>query len=157
MKKIISIVLAVIMTLSCLAVVAFATEGGSFTKSYSVTVAPDCQEKLAITSLSGVNYVIEGGTFKFTVEAVNGYVFDQTTVIKIANTDYYSDVMTNTENDYGYILEPDSDGVYTIENVTEDMHVYVANLDKSSFAGLKDFLMNMMNFFLNLMKWFFGV
>ena len=157
MKKILSVVLAAIMAFSCLSIVVFAAEGSGFTQSYSVTVAPDCQDKLAITSTTGVNYVIEGESFSFTVEAVNGYVFDQTTVIKIANTNYYVDVMTNTENDYGYILEPDAEGVYTIENITEDMYVYVANLDKKSFATLKDFLMNMMNFFLNLMKWFFGV
>ena len=157
MKKLLAVILAVITVFSCLSVVAFAADGDGYTNSYSVMVAPDCAEKLALTSLSGVNYVVEGGTFKFTVEAINGYTFDQTTVLKVANVDYYVDVMTNKENDYGYILEPDADGVYTIENITEDMYVYVANLEKKSFATLKDFLMNMMYFFLNLMKWFFGV
>lgn len=157
MKKLISVVLAVLCALSCLTLVGFAAEDGNFTDSYLVTVAPACQEKLAITSVSGTNYVIEGGTFRFTAEAVNGHVFDQTTVLKVANTHYEADVVLGVESEYGYIIEPDKDGVYTIENVEEDLYIYVANLEKASFADLKDFLMNMMNFFLNLMKWFFGV
>lgn len=157
MKKLIAVILAVITVFSCLSVVAFAADGDGYTNSYSVMVAPDCAEKLALTSLSGVNYVVEGGTFKFTVEAINGYTFDQTTVLKVANVDYYVDVMNGIETDYGYIIECDADGVYTIENVTEDLYIYVANLEKASFASLKDFLMNMLYFFLNTMKWFFGI
>ena len=157
MKKLISVVLAVIIALSCCSLIGFAAEDDNYTKSYFVSVAPDCQEKLAITSLSGTNYVIEGGTFSFTAEAVNGHVFDQTTVLKVANTHYEMDVVLGVDSEYGYIIEPDAEGVYTIENVEEDLQIYVANLEKESFATLKDFLMDMMNFFLNLMKWFFGV
>ena len=157
MKKLISVVLAVIIALSCCSLMAFAAEGDNFTNSYFVSVAPACEEKLAITSVSGTNYVIEGGTFQFTAEAINGHVFDQTTVLKVANTHYEADVVLGVESEYGYIIEPDAEGVYTIENVQEDLYIYVANLEKASFADLKDFLMNMMNFFLNLMKWFFGV
>lgn len=156
MKKTVSVFLAVIIALSCMSVAAFANDG-AYTNSYFVVVAPACEEKLAITSLSGTNYVIEGGTFKFTAEAVNGYVFDQTTVLKVANTDYAIDTVTGNESEYGYIIYPDADGIYTIENVTEDLYIYVANLDKATFADIKDFLMNMFNFFLNLMKWFFGI
>ncbi len=156
MKKIFAVLLAVITVFSCFALMAGA-EDGAYTKSYSVTVAPDCQSKLAITSVSGTNYVIEGGTFSFTAEAVNGYVFDQTTVLKVANTHYEADVVLGVESEYGYIIYPDADGVYTIENVSEDLYIYVANLEKASFADLKDFLLNMFNFFLNLMKWFFGL
>lgn len=157
MKKLISVVLAVIIALSCCSLMAFAAEGDNFTNSYFVAVAPACEEKLAITSVTGTNYVIEGGTFQFTAEAINGHVFDQTTVLKVANTHYEADVVLGVESEYGYIIEPDAEGVYTIENVQEDLYIYVANLEKASFADLKDFLMNMMNFFLNLMKWFFGV
>ena len=157
MKKLVSVVLAVIIALSCCSLIGFAAEDDNYTKSYFVIVAPDCQEKLAITSLSGSEYVIEGGTFQFTAEAINGHVFDQTTVLKVANTHYEMDVVLGVDSEYGYIIEPDAEGVYTIENVEEDLYIYVANLEKESFATLKDFLMNMMNFFLNLMKWFFGV
>ena len=135
----------------------FAAEDDSFTNSYFVAVAPACEEKLAITSVSGTNYVIEGGTFQFTAEAVNGHAFDQTTVLKVANTHYEADVVLGVESEYGYIIEPDKDGVYTIENVQEDLYIYVANLEKESLATLKDFLFNMMKFFRDLMKWFFGV
>lgn len=156
MKKVLAIILAAITAFSCLSLVVFAADG-SYTNSYFVAVAPDCQEKLAITSLSGSNYVIEGGTFKFTAEAVNGHVFDQTTVLKVANTHYETDVVLGVESEYGYIIYPDADGVYTIENVEEDLYIYVANLEKAQMADLKDFLMNMFYFFLNLMKWFFGI
>ena len=157
MKKLVSVVLAVIIALSCCSLIGFAAEDNNYTKSYFVIVAPDCQEKLAITSLSGSEYVIEGGTFQFTADAINGHVFDQTTVLKVANTHYEMDVVLGVDSEYGYIIEPDAEGVYTIENVEEDLYIYVANLEKESFASLKDFLFNMMNFFLNLMKWFFGV
>lgn len=157
MKKLISVILAVIIAFSCCSLMVFAAEGDSFTNSYFVAVAPACEEKLAITSVSGTNYVVEGGTFSFTAEAVNGHAFDQTTVLKVANTHYEADVVLGVESEYGYIIEPDKDGVYTIENVQEDLYIYVANLEKESFATLKDFLMDMFNFFLNLMKWFFGV
>lgn len=156
MKKLLAVVLAVITAFSCFALVAFAADD-SYTNSYFVAVAPECEEKLAIHSLSGTSYVIEGGTFQFTAEAVNGHVFDQTTVLKVANTHYEADVVLGVESEYGYIIYPDADGVYTIENVEEDLYIYVANLEKASFAGLKDFLMNMFYFFLNAMKWFFGI
>ncbi len=156
MKKALAVVLAVLTVLSCMGIAVFAAED-PYTKSFCVNVAPDCQEKLAITSVSGTNYVIEGGTFKFTAEAINGYAFDQTTVLKVANTHYEADVILGVESEYGYIIYPDADGVYTIEGVSEDLYIYVANLDKESFAGLKDFFMNMFNFFLNLMNWFFGL
>lgn len=156
MKKLISVVLAVIIAFSCLSVAALAADEG-FTKSYIVTVAPDCAQKLAITSLTDTNYVIEGGSFRFTVEAINGYVFDQTTVIKVANTHYEADVVLGVDSEYGYVLNPDKNGVYTIDAVNEDLYIYVANLEQSSFADLKDFLLNMFQFFRDLMKWFFGV
>lgn len=156
MKKILAIVLAVITVFSCLSLAAFAADD-NYTKSYFVSVAPDCQDKLAIHSLSDSDYVIEGGTFQFTAEAVNGHVFDQTTVLKVANTHYEADVVLGVDSEYGYIIYPDANGVYTIENIEEDLYIYAANLEKASFADLKDFLMNMFYFFLNAMKWFFGI
>lgn len=156
MKKALAIILAVITAFSCMVLVAFAADD-SYTDSYFVSVAPECQTKLAITSLSGSHYVTPGETFKFKAEAVNGYQFDQTTVLKVANTHYEADVVLGVESEYGYIVYPDAEGVYTIENVEEDLYIYAANLEKKSFAGLKDFLMNMFYFFLNAMKWFFGV
>ena len=157
MKKTIAVLLAVLTVFSCFGFAVCAAENNPYTKSFFVSVAPDCQDKLAITSLTGSNYVIEGGTFQFTAEAVNGYVFDQTTVLKVANTHYEADVVLGVESEYGYIIYPDADGVYTIEGVSEDLYIYVANLEKASFADLKDFLLNMFNFFLNLMNWFFGL
>lgn len=156
MKKVLAIVLAVITVFSCFALAVSASDE-VFTKSYFVSVAPDCQSKLAITSVSGTNYVAEGESFKFTAEAVNGHVFDQTTVLKVANTHYEADVVMGVESEYGYIIEPDANGVYTIDEVKEDLYIYVCNLEKASFADLKDFLLNMFNFFVNAIKWFFGI
>ena len=87
MKKILAIILAVITAFSCLSLVAFA-EDDAYTDSYFVAVVPECQGMLAITSLSGSSYVINGGTFRFTAEAINYYAFDQTTVLFVANTHY---------------------------------------------------------------------
>ena len=156
MKKLISLVLAVIIAFSCLSLTVSAADEG-YTKTYVVNVAPDCAQKLELTSTSGSHYVVAGESFSFTVEAINGYVFDQTTVLKVANTHYEADVVLGVESEYGYVITPDKNGVYTIEEVNEDLYIYVANLEQSSFADLKDFLLNMFNFFRDLMKWFFGV
>ena len=156
MKKLISLVLAVIIAFSCLSLTVSAADEG-YTKTYVVNVAPDCAQKLELISTSGSHYVVAGESFSFTVEAINGYVFDQTTVLKVANTHYEADVVLGVESEYGYVITPDKNGVYTIEEVNEDLYIYVANLEQSSFADLKDFLLNMFNFFRDLMKWFFGV
>ena len=156
MKKLISLVLAVIIAFSCLSLTVSAADEG-YTKTYVVNVAPACAEKLELVSTSGSHYVVAGESFSFRVEAINGYVFDQTTVIKVANTHYEADVVLGVESEYGYVITPDKNGVYTIEEVNEDLYIYVANLEQSSFADLKDFLLNMFNFFRDLMKWFFGV
>lgn len=157
MKKIISVLLAVLVALSCLSVIGFAADEDGFKEVVSVVAAPESAGKIAVTGTSGTNYVNKGESFSFTVETVGDYVFDQTTVLKVANTHYAADLVLKGEREYGYIIEPDADGIYTIENVEEDLYIYACNLETESFAGLKDFLLNMMNFFLNLMKWFFGV
>lgn len=157
MKKLTALILAMILAFSCFALVGSAADDKNFTEVYTVGVAPDCQDKLAITSLSGMNYVLPGESFSFTVEAIDGYAFDQTTVIKVANTHVEVDVITGADSEYGYIVEPDENGVYTVEAVNEDLYIYVCNLEQASFADLKDFLLNFFNFFVDLIKWFFGV
>ena len=158
MKKLTSVLLAVIIAFSCLAVIAFAAdEEAGFSDVFAVNVAPESSAKLEITSLSGSNYVRKGESFSFTAKAIGDYVFDQTTVLKVANTHYAADLVLNGTREYGYILEPDANGVYTVENVQEELYIYACNLETSTFAGLKDFLLGMFNFFLDMMKWFFGV
>ncbi len=157
MKKLTSILLAVILAFSCLAVIGFAAEKDGFLEVFTVNPAPESESKIAVIGVNGTNYVNKGETFRFKVETIGDYVFDQTTVLKVANTHYAADLVLRGETEYGYIIEPDMNGVYTIENIEEDLYIYACNLETESFAGIKDFLLNMFNFFLNLMKWFFGV
>ena len=159
MKKIVSILLVVILAFSCLAVIGAAAEenDGSFAEICSVMAAPESSEKIRVVGVDGSNYVKKGESFSFKIEILDDYVIDQTTVFKVANTHYAADLVLKGEKEYGYVIEPDANGVYTIENVEKDLYIYACNLEAESFASLKDFLFNMMNFFLNLMKWFFGV
>ena len=101
----------------------------------------------------------EGGQFRFKIETLNGYQFDQTTRIKVfpAKT-YYADVINDTvDAEYGVVLTPDEEGFYTIDRVNEDLVVEAFNLDAGSFPWLKTFLMDMFNFFKRLAQWFFGL
>ncbi len=163
MKKLISILLAVMVVFSCLGAVCYAAEeddvvtDGSFEELFIVDVAPESKSKITVIGVDGTNYVKKGESFRFKIEVVDDYVFDQTTVLKVANTHYAADLVIKGEAPDSYIVEPDANGVYTVENVEEDLYIYACNLETASFADLKDFLLNMFNFFLNLMKWFFGV
>lgn len=100
MKKVISVLLAVILSFSALAV-AVAAEGAyqTYYMSYEVN-----EENIRIIPLEGYSqYVLPGEDFKFTVEA----------------TENRSDVFVLVHVD-NVNLEPDIHGVYTIEDVTSD-------------------------------------
>lgn len=100
MKKVISVLLAVILSFSALAV-AVAAEGAyqTYYMSYEVN-----EENIRIIPLEGyTQYVLPGEDFKFTVEA----------------TENRSDVFVLVHVD-NVNLEPDIHGVYTIEDVTSD-------------------------------------
>ncbi len=100
MKKVISVLLAVILSFSALAV-AVAAEGAyqTYYMSYEVN-----EENIKIIPLEGyTQYVLPGEDFKFTVEA----------------TENRSDVFVLVHVD-NVNLEPDIHGVYTIEDVTSD-------------------------------------
>ena len=100
MKKIISVLLAVILSFSALAV-AVVAEGAyqTYYMSYEVN-----EENIRIIPLEGYSqYVLPGEDFKFTVEA----------------TENRSDVFVLVHVD-NVNLEPDIHGVYTIEDVTSD-------------------------------------
>ena len=154
MKKLISVLLAVIIAFSCCVIAVSAADDSGYDKAYFVTVAEAHREKLRIIPLSGQYYVIAGGTFQFTVEPLNDYVFDRTTGIRVATTHYESDMINGADSEYGYILEPDANGVYTITEVNEDLYIYPVNLETSLFAGLKHFLFGMFDFFFEALKGF---
>lgn len=100
MKKVISVLLAVILSFSALAV-AVAAEGAY--QTYYMTFDVN-EENITIAPLEGYNqYVLPGEDFKFTVEATEGR----------------SDVLVIVQVDNANI-EPDIHGVYTIEDVTSD-------------------------------------
>lgn len=100
MKKVISVLLAVILSFSALAV-AVAAEGAyqTYYMSYEVN-----EENIRIIPLEGYSqYVLPGEDFKFTVEATE----NRSDVFVIVHVDNVN-------------LEPDIHGVYTIEDVTSD-------------------------------------
>ena len=100
MKKVISVLLAVILSFSALAV-AVAAEGAyqTYYMSYEVN-----EENIRIIPLEGYSqYVLPGEDFKFTVEATE----NRSDVFVIVHVDNVN-------------LEPDIHGVYTIEDVTID-------------------------------------
>ena len=100
MKKVISILLAVILSFSALAVAA-AAEGDYQTYYINFNVI---EENITIAPVEGYSrYVLPGNDFKFTVEATEGR----------------SDVFVIVEVDNAKI-EPDVHGIYTISNITSD-------------------------------------
>ncbi len=100
MKKVISVLLAVVLSFSALAV-ATAAEGAY--QTYYMTYEVN-EENILITPLEGYSqYVLPGEDFKFTVEATE----DRSDVFVIVQVDNVN-------------IEPDIHGVYTIEDVTKD-------------------------------------
>ena len=166
MKKIIALLLAA-LCLFCLTAPAFAAgaEDGA-TGAYTVTVAENSYDKFKIvpvtddgTQTDETIYVKEGESFRFRIEFLHAFDQDQTTRFKAYPAKrYYADVIRDSvDPEYGVVLKPDGDGVYTLDNVTEDIVIEAYNLDDGSFPWLKDFLFDMFNFFKRLFQWFFGL
>ena len=167
MKKFLSCFLAVILAFSCLGIIVYAGNDGAnsndqYTKSYFVDVAPNFKSAIRIKSTTGTNYVKAGESFSFTIEVSGRYRFDQTTVVKYANTHKQPDMVKDMDDDAGNydngtIIYPDSNGVYTIPEVNEDLYNYTGLLNKKNISDVKDFLINLFAFFRDLMMWFFGL
>ena len=100
MKKIISVLLAVILSLSALAVVV-AAEGDFQTYYISYEVN---EENITIAPIEGYSrYVLPGNDFKFTVTATE----DRSDTFVIVQVDNVT-------------IEPDVHGIYTISDITSD-------------------------------------
>ncbi len=165
MKKIICVLLSALLLCS-FAAFAAAAAGDGVTGAYTVTVAEDSAGKFKIVPIvdgeevaEGKVYVKEGDSFRFKIEYLSEFSPDQTTRFRAfpAKT-YYPDVVQDSvDPQYGVLLEPDADGVYTLDSVTEDIVIEAYNLNGGSFPWLKDFLLDMFNFFKRLMQWFFGL
>ena len=175
MKKLLSVCLALLLAFG-LCAAALAAEGdGAATGAYRVTPASDSDYKLTLirmlpaTGAEGeatfveapedMIYVEAGQPYYFKIETTKGYEFDQTTRVRVyPEKTYYADVLTDTvDPEYGEVLTPDENGVYTIDAVNEDLVVTAANLQSTNLAGIKDFLLNMFNFFKDLLRWFFSL
>lgn len=122
------------------------------------------------------SYVADGEDYHFIITTIGGNAFDQSTKVRAYPTSRYIDIIEGKDFEFidktpdgkvidkaydpiaGYgVLSPDKDGVYTITAVNQDLTISTANLQTKSIAGVKDFLLNFFQFFINWMKWFFGL
>lgn len=107
MKKIISVILAMILTFSAFAVCAYAID--SEYQTYYIDYEISDEKNIQIVPLAGYErYVLPGEDFKFTVET----------------SDSYSDTFIIVQLDLANI-EPDIHGVYTISDINSDHTVKV--------------------------------
>ena len=160
MKKLLSVFLAALMLCGVFSVAVWAEDDASYTPVYSVSVSGWNAGQIEITPAEGYGEYVEAGKdFKFTVTTVNGYAFDQTTVIKVLPARTYGPdfVLTNLDVGYDEVLTPDENGVYTVDRVAEDLIVVAYNLEHGSLPGVKDMVLNLLKFFLRLFQWFFGL
>lgn len=174
MKKALSLLLTALLVFGLCAAAFAASENGA-TAAYRVTAASDSDYKIELirmipaTGADGeaafaeagedMPYVEAGQPYYFKVETVGGYAFDQTTQIRVyPASSYYADLMNDTvDPEYGTALTPDENGVYTIDAVNEDLVVAAVNLQQGSLSWVKDFILDLLNFFKNLTRWLFGL
>lgn len=130
MKKIISIVLAVVLAFSALAV---SVAAGSEYQTYHMNIAKG--ENLTIIPANGYDcYVLPGEDFKFYVEV----------------DEDYSDQFVLVEVDM-VVIEPDIYGIYTIEDVQKDMDISARLAMEQQQASLFSSLIILVH---DLLEWF---
>ena len=137
MKKIVSVLLAVILAFSALAV-SVAAAGGDYQTYYMEFVEKD--SNVTIVPADGYDqYVLPGDDFKFYVEVADGY----------------SDTFVIVEVDT-VVIEPDVHGVYTISDVDADKQIsaYLSLEEEQSnlFASLIILVHEIMEWFQNIFK-----
>lgn len=168
MKKILSVFLACLVFVSAFGCLALAADG--YKETYAISLDEETGKRMNIVPVkypfeknedgSFVTldsfYAAEGDDFYFLIVPVGSYLPDQTTRYKAYPQTIYVDIIKGREGP-GVELNPDAEGVYCIENVTEDMVIMAYNLQEESLAWVKDFLLDFGNFFINLITWFFGL
>lgn len=168
MKKVLSVFLACLMLVSVFGCIALADD--AYKKTFAISLDEETSVRMTVIPVKypveknedgtfvteDSYYAAEGSNFYFVVVTNGSYAFDQTTVLKAYPESIYVDIIKGREEP-GIALVPDADGVYCLENVTEDMIITAYNLQDKSVAGIKDFLLNFGNFFINLINWFFGL
>lgn len=139
MKKLVSIVLAVVLTFSCLAVsVAAASEYQTYYMNFTEG------ENLKIVPANGYDqYVLPGEDFKFYIEVDEGY----------------SDEFVIVEVDM-VVIEPDVHGIYTVSEIDDDVEI-VARLSMeqgqaSMFSSLIILIHDLMEWFKNIFESLFA-
>lgn len=135
MKKIISVLLAVLLSFSVLAVAAGA-EGGNYQTFY---ITYDVQDPtISIVPLEGYNqYVLPGEDFKFVVETSENY------------SDVFIIVMVDTVE-----VEPDVHGIYTIEDIDKDVTVKAFLSVKENQSNIFSSLIVLVR---NITEWFMDI
>ena len=135
MKKVISVILAVLLSFSVLAVAAGA-EGGNFQTYY---INYDVQDPtISIVPLEGYNqYVLPGEDFKFVVETTENY------------SDVFIIVMVDMVE-----IEPDIHGIYTIEDIEKDTTVKAFLSVKENQSNIFTSLIVLVR---NITEWFMDI
>ena len=160
MKKLLSVFLAALMLCGVFSAAVFAEDEIGYTPAYTVAVSGWNTGEFEIVPVEGYQDVVEAGAdFKFTITTLNGFEFDQTTVVKVLPAKTYAPdlVLTNLDVGYGENLTPDENGVYTIDHVNEDLIIAAYNLESGSLPKVKNFVLDLLQFFLRLFQWFFGL
>lgn len=156
MKKIVSLLLCVLVIFSSVCVIAFASETDKgYTKVYTVRVDDNSKNKIEIVGVKDTNYVTKGENFQFTVKYLGSYRPDETTVIKVYPASFPYDLYYRDNDETEIItLTPNEYGIYTIEDVQEDMYVAVFSVSANRLSGVKDLLVkffeSILHFFRNL-------
>lgn len=135
MKKVISVILAVLLSFSALAFAAGA-EGGNFQTYY---INYDVQDPtISIVPLEGYNqYVLPGEDFKFVVETAENY------------SDVFIIVMVDMVE-----VEPDVHGIYTIEDIDSDHTVKAFLSVKENQSNIFSSLIVLVR---NITEWFMDI
>lgn len=141
MKKIVSVILAVVLAFSALAI-SVAAEGGEY-QTYYVNL--DAADFIQIVPAQGYDqYVNPGDDFKFYIEVSPNY--SDTFVIVEINS---------------IVTEPDVHGVYTISDVQADCEVraYFALEEGQSnlFSSLIVFVHQILEWFMNIFNSIFSI
>lgn len=143
MKKIISVLLAMILAFSVFAVCAYAID--SEYQTYYIDFDISDEKNIQIVPLEGyTRYVLPGEDFKFTIET----------------SDNYSDTFIIVQLDMANI-EPDIHGVYTISDINSDHMVKVffslEEEQSNMFASLIVFVRSLFQMIIDMFNSLFSI
>ena len=133
MKKVISVLLALVILAVPMAVCAAAADDDTPDKVCCIT-PPGESYMFTLEPVEGYEYYVkEGDDFQFTVKPKEGYSLEFAVVY------YYATNVVEGVADDDILqtpLEPDGDGVYTIDRVTTDLTIVVSQVTEARQANL---------------------